>query len=313
MKTALENLLAGLPDRPVAVDLGTLALIEVTGEDAQSFLHGQFSNEVAALGDASNQTARCQLNAYCNPKGRVLALIRLIRHGGGFGMIVPATLAAGLIARLKMFVLRARVRIAPRPETALLGLLNAADDGSGAGLESAIDRVPVDGVLPRQLLLGEKPAIESVARAHERRPDDDLWRLTDILSGIPQIYAPTIEAFIPQMINLDQVGGLSFTKGCYPGQEIVARLRYRGKVKQRMLAAVAHGLECPAPGDRLYSDRRGAQKIGVVVDAVATGEDRHIMSATAPADLAEEETLRLGAPAGPALMRIPMPHAAAPE
>ena len=115
--------------------------------------------------------------------------------------------------------------------------------------------------------------------------DDDIWRLIDIHSGIPQIYAATAEAFIPQMINLDFVAGLSFTKGCYPGQEIVARLRYLGKVKQRMIAATV-AINAAQPGDPIYT-AGNEQKVGTIVDAVQTDKQEFTISTTAPAGVSE--------------------------
>jgi len=205
------------------------------------------------------------------------------------------------------------VEIAPRPQTALLGLINAAQCTGGRGLH----RVPVPGVVPRQMMIGESQAVDSFMRANalEPAPGDDSWRLADILSGIPQVYAQTAEQFIPQMINLDRVGGLSFTKGCYPGQEIVARLRYRGRVKQRMLAGIARGLAALAPGDPVHCSRRAGQKVGQVVDAVPTDRSRgeYAFSATAPVPLSDAEALRVGPAPGAACARIALPYEAGEE
>lgn len=324
---AVKTSLNELTDRTIAVDLNFLVLIEVTGDDAQSFLQGQFSNDIAAIGRRAdkpeagkhdpNQTRRCQLNAYCNPKGRVLALIKLVRHTGGFWLIVPAGLADNFVNRLKMYVLRAKVDIEMKPEVALLGRMGRIDPlgGDDAGAGNGIERVTLDGLVPRQILLGEKPAMDEIARAggHESAPDDRLWRLIDVLSGIPQIYPQTVEAFIPQTINLDLVDGLSFTKGCYPGQEIVARLRYRGKVKQRMLAASVRGVESLVPGDPVYAQQRADQKSGVVVDAVETGDGEYTFSATVPANMFEHGALRVGSASGAELTRIPLPYPAPTE
>ena len=314
VKTSLKEL-NELSNRTIAVDLDFLALIEVTGDDAQSFLQGQFSNDIAALSAGENRVRPCQLNAYCNPKGRMLALIKLVRCAAGFWLIVPAGLADNFINRLKMYVLRAKVGIALKPEIALLGRMgdlpgNDANDDTGNGIE----RVTLDGIVPRQILLGEKSAMDGLRTdGHEAAPDGRLWRLIDILSGIPQIYPQTVETFIPQMLNLDLVDGLSFTKGCYPGQEIVARLRYLGKVKQRMLAASVCGVASLVPGDPIYAQQRGEQKAGVVVDAVETGDGEYTFSATAPANLIEHGELRVGDPAGAALTRIPLPYPAPTE
>ncbi len=308
-KTGLEALTGDV----VVADLSSLALIEVRGDDAQSFLQGQLSNDVDAIGHGSGGARPSQLNAYCNPKGRVLAVLRLVRHAGGFWMLAPAGLADGLVKRLKMYVLRAKVDIALQPEMALLGLINGDDADVGDGIERLLlggTGGVGGGIGSRQILLGEKQVMDSFVRAggHEPEPDDDLWRLADIRSGIPQVYAQTAEAFIPQMINLDLVDGLSFTKGCYPGQEIVARLRYRGKAKQRMLAGTVSGVENLAPGAPVYAEQRGDQKAGVVVDAVKTGDGEYTLSATAPANLAEAGTLLVGSASGSALIRIPLPY-----
>ena len=319
VKTSLKEL-NELSNRTIAVDLDFLALIEVTGDDAQSFLQGQFSNDIAAIGAGENRVRPCQLNAYCNPKGRMLALIKLVRCAAGFWLIVPARLADNFIKRLKMYVLRAKVGIALKPEIALLGRMgdlpggDDADTGDTGDINNGIERVTIDGIVPRQILLGEKPAMDGLRTdGHEAAPDGRLWRLIDILSGIPQIYPQTVETFIPQMLNLDLVDGLSFTKGCYPGQEIVARLRYLGKVKQRMLAASVRGVESLAPGDPIYARERAEQKAGVVVDAVETGDDEYTFSTTAPANLIEHGELRVGDPAGAALTRIPLPYPAPTE
>ena len=314
-KTAHADL-ADLTNTTVVARLNSLALIEVTGEDAQSFLQGQLSNDVdaiAAIEHGSRRAWPCQLNAYCNPKGRVLALIRLVRHATGFWMLVPAGLADGLIKRLKMYVLRARVDIAMKPQTVLLGLMGG--EAGEADDDDSIERVSIDGVVHRQILVGEKQAMDDFVQTsgYEARNDDDLWRLTDILSGIPQVYPQTIEAFIPQMINLELVDGLSFTKGCFPGQEIVARLRYRGKVKQRMLAATVSESADIAPGDPIYLHQRADQKAGVVVDAVQTGTGEYTLSAIAPATMPEAETLRVGSATGAELHRIPLPYPAPTE
>ncbi|MGR3913463.1 MAG: hypothetical protein OD918_02880 [Gammaproteobacteria bacterium] len=251
--------------KPRLVTLDSLALVDVGGDDAQGFLQGQFCNDVD---DA--QAGHAQLNAYCNPKGRVLAVLRLVRHARGFWLVMPAKLADGLIARLKMFVLRAKVDIAKSP-LQLLGVMNHGDamDVDDVGDADEIARAHLDTVdiASRQIFIGKPDALAQVAIGVTAEPTDEIWRLADILAGLPQIYAPTAGAFIPQTINLDLTGGLSFTKGCYPGQEIVARLRYRGKVKQRMLAAYAPGAAAPPPGAPLYA-ADSEQKIGQVVDAV---------------------------------------------
>lgn len=304
--------------RQFTLDLGTLSLIEVTGADAASFLQGQFSNDVATIGQL-----QCQLNAYCTPKGRMLALIKLIRHGDDFWLVVPTELAEPLTKRLKMFVLRAAVCIEMKPQTTLIGLLGGDDGLRHTDMDAAgIVRIPIDGIHPRQLLLGAKQAmatwLHSCQYTHESQ--DDLWRLCDILSGIPQIYPQTVEQFIPQTLNLDLLDGLSFTKGCYPGQEIVARLRYLGKLKQRMLVGRVQGLATLLPGERIYLAPADSapQKVGMVVDAVQTDHHEYTFSATAPVDMLEPDLessgiLRVGDASGPAARVLPLPYATSPS
>ncbi len=321
--------------RRIILRLNCLAVLAVTGEDAQSFLQGQLSNDVTALAQGRAQS---QLTAYCNPKGRGLAVIRLLPRADGFCMLVPAELAEQLVKRLQMFVLRAQVQIARQPQTALLGIVDwpapaheneneheeSGEDGE-AETDTEILRIPIDGILPRQLLLGEKSAIQTWLTQHAPacQPNDDCWRFVDIRSGIPQIYRPTTEQFIPQMLNLDLVGGLSFTKGCYPGQEIVARLRYLGKLKQRMIIGQVKGqaqrLARITPGEAIYvtddsasaTDGKPAapQKVGQVVDAVKTADNEYTLSATAPTNLQANAELRLGSATGAIVTRVPLPYA----
>lgn len=283
------------------VALDSLGVIEVTGADAQEFLQGQFSNDIDAVAPGG-----CQLNAYCTPKGRALAVVRVLRFGDGWRLLAPAALADALIKRLRMFVLRAKVGIDMRP-LARRGFIGAPGAPDSALENAAAVSAQVAGVVPRQLIIGDAAArIGDIAPA----ASDDMWRLVDILSGLPQVYPATAEEFIPQFINLDRVGGLSFTKGCYPGQEIIARLRHRGRVKQRMVAARAAGVDALAPGDAVFDG--DGKKIGAVVDAVCIDAARgeYVFNCTAPSPLGDEVVLTVGP--GATVTRI-APPAAAPD
>lgn len=272
------------------VALDSLSVIEVTGDDAQEFLQGQFSNDIDTVAPGG-----CQLSAYCNPKGRALAVVRVLRFGDGWWLLAPAALADSLCRRLRLFVLRAKVNIDMRP-LARRGFIGAPGPPDSALENDATVCAQVAGIVPRQLIIGEAAAMESFDTAPTA--SDDMWRLVDILSGLPQVYPVTAEEFIPQFINLDRVGGLSFTKGCYPGQEIIARLRHRGRVKQRMVAAHATGVETLAPGDAVYAGGTADsdKKIGAVVDAVCINAARgeHVFNCTAPSPLGDEVVLSIG-------------------
>ena len=213
-----------------AVDLDHLSVIKITGEDSEQFVQNQFSNDLRAL-----ESAHSQLHAYCNPKGRTLALIRiLIRPVGGYWILVPASMAKGLEKRLKMFVLRSRVVLDHDETECVYGILGAQplpDSCTGLSVHACM------GHVPRNLMVGDPGQIADCIGHDDPVLHGDFWKLADILSGIPQIYPQTIETFIPQHLNLDLVDGISFRKGCYPGQEIIARLRYLGKSKQRLCIA----------------------------------------------------------------------------
>ena len=293
----LESIAAGAAQRSHLIDLSPLSLIRVSGDDAQSFLQGQFSNDINML-----DKNHCQLHAYCNPKGRTLAIIRLVRKDQGFWMIVPKDISESLIARLKMFVLRAKVDIQLDDEYTLLGTAGEARHDEFGGVSYR-----VDSVVARHLIIA--PSKNIAAHAHGSPLHHcDLWRWLDIRSGIPQVYAQTAGAFIPQTINLELVDGVSFSKGCFPGQEIVARIKYLGKPKQRLVIAKVESSHDIAPGDEIYSAAQSGQKSGLVVDAVKTGNSQFQLSAMVPATMVESGDLMLGSASGAKLQRIGLPY-----
>ncbi|MYJ51753.1 MAG: folate-binding protein, partial [Gammaproteobacteria bacterium] len=134
------------------------------------------------------------------------------------------------------------------------------------------------------------------------------WKLCDILSGLPQIYAETVEECIPQHVNMDLVNGISFSKGCYPGQEIIARLKYLGKSKYRLCAATAEAPKPVFPGEPLFTAEQPRQKAGVVIDAVATGKGRCCLSAMLKIDRGEHPPAHLGSADGPGLTLGSLPY-----
>ncbi len=274
--------------------LDHLALIRVEGADAAAFLQGQFSSDIDALEPGAQQPG-----AYCNPKGRAIAIYRLLRDATGFFLVLPRDLADAVVRRLTMFRMRAKADINLLPNARLVGVLGSR---APAGLptwkldEQRILAVQEDG----------DPA-QPDGDAGAWLPEDQ-WKLATILAGEPQVYATTSEAFIPQQVNLDLVGGVSFRKGCYPGQEIIARVRYLGKIKQRMvIARIADPGVTASPGDGVFDTERGEQKAGQVVDAV-TVEGVCWLTATLPAERVEDRDFRLGAADGPALVVQSMPY-----
>ena len=258
-----------------------LGLILVTGDDAKDFLQNQLSNDIAEIDEN-----HFQLSSYSTPKGRMLAIFRVVRIDNGYLLICPLSLLPELLPRLQLYVVHSKVsladasahfsRIAIKTDEAgiigqdylptnegevvqsdsLIALnLGQSDDQSRFLLLSLV----VDEAITIWKRLSESLQASSFAA----------WRLSEIKAGIPVIYTETSEQFVAQMSNLNLLGGVNFKKGCYPGQEIVARMQYLGKLKRRMFLTRIETDECPVPGDDLVgTNTEVADGSGKVVDAV---------------------------------------------
>ena len=218
--------------------LAHLGVLRFTGAEARSFLQGQISNDTERL--AQGQALLC---AYSSAQGRVLAVMTLLPHSTGILAILPAELSAPTAAQLRKFVLRSKVRIEECAE-----LIVAGHHGS-SGLRRAGLPIPapvaaygesqgigvarVNDPLERFWVVGALAPLAALDQGDAAQRDAD-WRLADIRAGLAQVYTETREAFIAQMLNLDLVDGISFTKGCYTGQEIIARTQHLGRIKRRL-------------------------------------------------------------------------------
>jgi tRNA-modifying protein YgfZ len=230
-------------------------LLAVTGADARAFLHAQLTNDIANL-----PADRAALAGWCTAKGRLLATMLVIPSADGFFLQLARDLAPAVAKRLSMFVLRSKVKIADETDGwAQYGFWDA--DGAVTGVAWAGDTVTV-GVGERRFLKIGKGI------SQDCKADEDAWTLQEIRAGRPWISAATQDQFVPQMVNLETVGGIDFQKGCYPGQEIVARAQYRGQVKRRMTR-----LELPKGTQLKAGDEFQG---GVVVDSAA-GEALAVM------------------------------------
>jgi folate-binding protein YgfZ len=219
--------------------LGHLGLLRFTGADARSFLQGQVSNDTERLAQGG-----ALLCAYSNAQGRVLAVMSLLPHSTGIVAILPAELVTPIAAALRKFVLRSKLRIEACPTELIVAGQHGAAGLQGAGLPvpagfGAYQEAQGIGVArihepkDRFWLIGAPPALAALDQGSAAQREAD-WRLADIRAGLPQVYAATREAFVAQMLNLDLVDGISFTKGCYTGQEIIARTQHLGRIKRRM-------------------------------------------------------------------------------
>ena len=227
-------------------------LLSVQGADAREFLHAQLTNDIQHL-----PPDRAALAGWCSAKGRLLATFLVITAPHGFLLQLARDLAPAVAKRLSMFVLRSKVRIADESDAwAQFGVWDSNE--SLAGISWQGDRVTVPVGEGRFLKL--EPAASASA---ECKGDEEVWALQEIRAGRPFITAATQDQFVPQMVNLEILGGVDFQKGCYPGQEIVARAQYRGQVKRRMVRLPAPQGEPLRPGQAFNG--------GTVVDS-AGGE-----------------------------------------
>ncbi|MBI3221702.1 MAG: folate-binding protein YgfZ [Nitrosomonadales bacterium] len=261
----------------VLSDLGQFGVLRASGEEVQTFLQNLLSNDIREV-----SPARAQFSSLNSPKGRVLATLLIWRDGDDYLLQLPRALCEPIRKKLGMYVLRAKVKISDASdEVVSLGL-------SGPRAEELLR--PLCGELPRQALDVTAAAQASVIRLGENRFQINTtaaqamnlwsslardaqavgsicWDWLNIRAGIPVVLPQTQEQFVAQMVNLDLIAAVNFKKGCYPGQEIVARMQYLGKLKRRMYLAHIDSSELAQPGDELFSAEMEGQASGMVVNS----------------------------------------------
>ena len=304
----------------IVVDLTHRALIAVSGPDARRLLQGQFTNDIETVNES-----RTQLSAWCSIKGRVLALFRIWQRGETLHLELPAELEESIAARLRMYVLRARVSI----ESASEDLVRFGVSGTQVAkclaeehgpLPAHPDRARRSGECILVRLRGERPRFQVIAPFDAARTlwercrevatpvSVPAWGLLDIRAGIPSVSAAQSDLFLPQALHLDRIDGLSFDKGCYAGQEIIARTQYLGRLKRHLCRAALHATEAPIPGDAILAgagDRGGSA--GQVVNAAPSERAGRWELLAVIHDAAATGELRLEGPLGPALELLPLP------
>lgn len=321
--------LAAARDGAIVCDLSGYALLRFDGEDAETFLHGQLSSDVRALA-----TDRGQLATYNSPKGRMLAALLLWRAEDGFLMQLRASIGASIAKRLSMYILRSKVRVedasaqyarigvgGPKAGTLLaaagvalpawpLGLVRGQRIDAGAR-SIAIDYALRLGDDRHELLFSSDDDAVAMCRSLEalgvQAATEAPWRWLTLKSGVAEIEPSIQDEFVPQMLNYELIGGISFDKGCYPGQEIVARTHYRGGLKRRTLLAHALAAALPAPGTPIFAQGH-EQPVGAVVNAAPSPAGGCEVLACIHLELARGE-LHLGAADGVRLELLPMPYA----
>jgi folate-binding protein YgfZ len=317
---SIESELQAAAESDVICDLSHLDCLEVTGDDAESFLLNQFSNDIQQLDENLSQ-----LTTYCNPKGRMFALFRVYRIEKGYILISDPGIGSSLQGRLKMFVMRSKVDIENVSDR--IAMIGLSGDNAGNLLRDAIQTEPPEevdqavhsaeltvirqyGAGARYLVTGVPGMLESLwlKLAEKCNPvGRTAWEWLDIQAGLPSIHDQTSEEFIPQMLNLDVLNALNFKKGCYPGQEIIARMKYLGKLKQRMFLGHIDGA-LPTPGDALFAEGFGTQSAGTIVSAAPAPGGGFDCLFIAQLKVIGTEALHLGSTEGPEIALRELPY-----
>ncbi|MET3130733.1 folate-binding protein YgfZ [Oxalobacteraceae bacterium GrIS 1.11] len=316
---------ADLADGFVA-PIGTLGLIGVSGDDAASFLHNQLSNDVEHL-----SVGVARLAAYCTPKGRMLASFLMWRNNTSIFLQLPRDIQAPLQKRLHMFVMRAKATLHDASSDVILGLGGARAEAALKTCFASLPGAPYSvlehamGTLirvadafgaPRYQWLMSAATAQTVwpaLTATLAKGGDDAWRLSEIHAGVPQIERATQEQFVPQMVNFELLGGINFKKGCYPGQEIVARSQYLGKLKRRTTLVTITAPDAKA-GAEIFAVSDPEQPCGMIVNAApngAGGVDALVEMKLAALEQGQAQAgaIRLDSAAGAALHFLAMPYA----
>jgi tRNA-modifying protein YgfZ len=281
-------------------------LLYVGGDDATEFLQNQLSNDIRQI-DAS----KAQLSSFSTAKGRMTAIFRVIQIEGGYLLMMPHSILDEVQQQLQKYVIRSQVVMADISDSfAMIGLSAQADNiTADEKLPADIHQVyQSDSLISvrihsgeaqnRYLLLtnDEQEAIALWSQLSEKLSMSvaDSFRLQEIAAGVPTIYQQTMQAFVLQMSNLQMLDGVSFKKGCYPGQEVVARMQYLGKLKRRMYLAQVSTSICPVAGDELKTrDAETSDGAGKVVDAVKLDDQSCLMLFIAQIEKAEAKALVL--------------------
>jgi hypothetical protein len=317
---AVADELAAARDSAVVAPLSDLGVIRATGADTAGFLHNLLTNDIngITLGDA-------RFAGFCTPKGRLLALFLIWREGDDFLLMLPRDILPAMLKKLSMYVLRSKVKLTDATgERALIGYsapiaVSPAPTFVGENLPrfgvAAVEGGQAIRLDDTRWLLALDSATAASgwqALATAARPVGlAAWQWLEIAAGQPRVVAATQEAFVPQMLNMElpAVAGVSFTKGCYPGQEIVARTQYLGKVKRRTfrarLAAVV------APGASVYAPDTGDQHCGAIVSVAPSPAGGFECLVCVQIGAVEAGEVHVGAPDGERLEFLPLPYALA--
>ncbi|MDO9134619.1 MAG: folate-binding protein [Hydrogenophaga sp.] len=284
-----------------------LGVIQVDGEEAAKFLHGQLTHDFALLG-----LSEARLAAFCSAKGRMQAsFVGFKRSHDQILLVCSRDLLPATLKRLSMFVLRAKAKLSDASDAfAILGLAGSAVPAAlpaapwsqlREGDASVVRLYPADGTV-RALWVA--PA-DTPAPAGDLMTED-LWNWLDVKSAVATLSQPVFEAFVPQMLNYESVGGVNFKKGCYPGQEVVARSQFRGTLKRR--AYVVHSEAPLTVGQEVFHSSDAEQPCGTVVQAAAHPAGGFDAIVSMQTSAAADGSLHAGSASGAVLTLQPLPY-----
>jgi len=263
-------------------------LLLAAGDDARAFLHAQLTNDIENL-----PAGQARYAGWCSAKGRLLATFLVIPCSGGFLLQLSRDLVPAVAKRLSMFILRSKVKITDVGAQWVQYGVWGPGGGNPLAVSESDGTVSVGIDASRRLVLAPEGQLAPSASADE-------WLLAEVRAGRPLIAQTTQDQFVPQMVNLELDGGVDFKKGCYPGQEIVARAQYRGAVKRRMYRLRGAALRA---GQELYSDDAPGQASGTVVNA-AGDESLAVLQTSA----VEAKSPIRAQPQAAALEVLPLPY-----
>ena len=310
--------LSAVIDGNIVCDLSHDGLILVSGDDAGSYLQAQLCNDIPMLADGV-----AQWTGWCSPKGRLLATFLAWKGRQGYFLQLPRTLQATIQKRMQMFVLRAKVTLTDESANWIrFGIAGAGAESMIKGIAGQVPELPMStlhvdaGRIVRlsanrfQIIASEDNALEwwrELSR-QSMRVGAPIWDGLSIRDGILSVLPNTQDLFVPQMANFELIGGVSFKKGCYPGQEIVARTQYRGILKRRMAWVHASAVLVPNPGDSVYSQEFADQAAGTIANAAPAAGGGFDALVVAQIGALKGSSLALGSLDGPRLTVKPLPY-----
>ncbi len=313
-----EGELASARSATIVCPLADLGLIGASGVDAVTFLNNLLCSDVKTL-----PSAGVRRSGICSAKGRLLASLLMWHNEDGFQLALSANLLPAILKKLSMYVLRAKVRLTDESQqTLLLGLSgpNAAAALAALGVGSSMPMTMTAAGKCRVISLGgdrhllaisvaEAESVWQQLASHARPAGLAAWHWLEIVAGIPWVTAATQEQFVPQMVNFELIGGVSFNKGCYPGQEIVARTQYLGKIKRRMYRVRIEGAcTLPLSGAPLFAPETGEQACGTIVLAAPSPLGGYEALVVVQSTCREAGEVHLESPLGPRLIFLPLPY-----